>query len=291
MKEDLIFFFEKALYKGLKKDIKVEAYSLHSGGCINQAARLNTSAGSYFIKWNSAKWNKMFSLEYAGLQLLKETDTVAIPEVYGKDSIADYSFLILEHIESKTADPIFWEHFGNIMADLHRNKEDYFGLNYDNFIGILNQKNTFSNSWVQFFIENRLDPQIELAYKNNLISTSFLKKFKNIYIKLPLILPEEQPSLLHGDLWSGNFISGKDGKAYLIDPAVYYGNREAEIAYTKLFGGFSPPFYASYHDNFPLQPNFEERVEIYNLYHLLVHVNLFGTSYLSSVISTVDSIQ
>lgn len=291
MKDDLLLFFEKVLFESLKEKIRVQEFKLLSGGCINHAAKIITAKGAFFIKWNSSKWQKMFLRESEGLNLLQKNKTTDIPEIHGNGVIDDKSYLLLENIESKSAASLFWEQFGQKLSELHKITNRFYGLEYNNYIGTLEQNNIICDSWVPFFIENRLDAQIELAYEKDLVTTSFLKKFKNIYHKLPEILPEEQPSLLHGDLWSGNFISGKDGKPYLIDPAVYYGNREAEIAFTKLFGGFSPLFYDSYHESFPLQPNFEERVEIYNLYYLLVHVNLFGTSYLSSVISTVNSLQ
>jgi protein-ribulosamine 3-kinase len=177
------------------------------------------------------------------------------------------------------------------LAEIHKNTHENFGLEYDNYIGELPQKNTYAKNWVDFFIENRLEVQIGLAYYKRLIDENFLKKFKRTYPQLYKILPKEKPSLLHGDLWSGNVMVDTEGMPCLIDPAIYYGHREAEIAYSTLFGGFDSRFYSSYIENFPLQPGFEERKEIYNMYHLLVHVNLFGLSYLAPVERTVNKLQ
>lgn len=291
MQNELLYFFENALQKCLNKDVKVIEYHSISGGCINNTARLNTSARPFFIKWNEVNKGDLFSAEAKGLQMLYNTKTISIPEVIGFGKLETKTFLILEFIESQLPGTQFWEELGSSLSELHKITNNCYGLDHDNYIGSLHQKNGFTTSWVQFFIENRLDIQIELAYHKGYISESFIKKFKNIYQKLPDILPEEKPSLLHGDLWSGNFLARSNGKACLIDPAVYFGNREVEIAFTKLFGGFDLQFYKVYNDCFPMLPGFDQRVEIYNLYYLLVHVNLFGTSYLAPVERTVKSLQ
>ena len=136
---------------------------------------------------------------------------------------------------------------------------------------------------MEFFIEGRLEKQIALAKNSGAIDSATVQQFNRLYNKLPEIIPEEKPSLIHGDLWNGNFMTGADGKAWLIDPAVYYGHREMDLAMTKLFGGFSTDFYESYNETFPLQKGFNNRVDIHNLYPLLVHVNLFGGGYLHEV--------
>ncbi|MEL7006538.1 MAG: fructosamine kinase family protein, partial [Bacteroidota bacterium] len=148
-------------------------------------------------------------------------------------------------------------------------------------------KSGFNESWIDFFIKERLEKQLRLAYSRELVDNNFLHKFRSLYLHLPNILINEPPSLLHGDLWSGNYLINSHGNASIIDPAVYYGNREIELAFTHLFGGFDSRFYQSYQEAWPLESGFENRMEIYNLYPLLVHVNLFGTSYLSGVLQVL----
>jgi fructosamine-3-kinase len=177
----------------------------------------------------------------------------------------------------------FWENFGTALAALHKNTQDNFGLDEDNYIGSLSQSNRCHSDWTDFFIAERLEPQIALARNNRKISQSHTRQFEKLYKKFPEIFPEEKPALVHGDLWNGNFITGKDGYACLVDPAVHYGNREAELSFTKLFGGFDPGFYQAYQQAFPLEKCFAQRVDIYNLYPLMVHVNLFDGGYAASV--------
>jgi fructosamine-3-kinase len=284
-------FFEDALFRCFGEAVKILEYFFTSGGCINNTAKLITSKGTYFIKWNEADVGKLFSAEVKGLHLLSNTKSIKIPEVIGHGQVDNKVFLILEFIESRKPDKVFWEHLGSAISQLHKSTNEVFGLDHDNFIGSLPQKNSFNNNWILFFIENRLDVQIGLAYYNGLISLDFLNKFKNIYRKLPELLPEEKPALLHGDLWSGNFMVQQNGNPCLIDPAVYYGNREVEISFTKLFGGFEQRFYDIYNEEYPLLQGFNNRVDIYNMYYLLVHVNLFGTSYLSPVERTIKKFQ
>jgi fructosamine-3-kinase len=165
---------------------------------------------------------------------------------------------------------------------------DQFGLHQDNFIASLGQDNTTNTSWTKFFIENRLEPLIGKAFYDSLISEKFLYRFREIYAKLESIFPKEKPALLHGDLWSGNVLRDNSGNPALIDPAVYYGNREMDLAFSRLFGGFDEGFYQAYEAVFPLEPDFEIRTDIYNLYPLLVHLHLFGKSYLSGIEKTIN---
>jgi fructosamine-3-kinase len=162
-----------------------------------------------------------------------------------------------------------------------------FGLGNDNYISSLTQKNAQLDDWTEFFIINRLEPLISRAYYEEKINASFFSKFREIYPKLKGIFPKEKPALLHGDLWAGNVISDASGHPVLIDPAVYFGHREMDLAFSMLFGGFSDSFYEHYKEVFPIEPGFEERVQIYNLYPLLVHLLLFGTSYLPPIEKTV----
>jgi fructosamine-3-kinase len=262
----------------------IQEFSFAGGGCINQGGKLKTTAGTFFLKWNDAKkFPGMFEAESKGLKLLRQQNVIRIPEVIGQRENFSFQFLLLEFVEQKSRSKNYWEQLGKKLAGLHRCSEGFFGLGYSNYIGSLPQYNNSNTNWVDFFIEQRLQVQLKLAIENGVAKADWEKKFAALYNKLPGLIPVEAPSLLHGDLWSGNLITDEKGEPCLIDPAVYYGNREADLAMTKLFGGFSGHFYSAYHEAFPLSPGHEQRVDLYNLYPLMVHVNLFGGSYMHSV--------
>ena len=255
-----------------------------SGGCIHNAQKIITSGGNYFVKLNNASDLNMFETEYSGLKLLAEAGEINVPEPISNGVIDGQAYLLLNFIDSSSRKSRFWHEFGIAMARLHKfHQNDQYGLSYSNYIGRLDQYNEFSDDWVSFFIEQRLEVQFKLAFDNGYIDRSYLENCTLFYKQLPGLLPVEPPSLLHGDLWSGNFMTGEAGQPVIIDPAVYYGNREIELSFTKMFGGFDRKFYHSYKEVFPLEPGFEDRVDIYNIYPHLVHVNLFGPSYLGGV--------
>ncbi len=228
----------------------------------------------------------MFNLEEKGLQLLRETRTVHVPKTAGSSEADDWQFILMEYIESGISNKQSWSALGRQLALLHRHTHPNFGLDHNNYIGALHQQNTFTKGWTDFFIENRIVPQLNLLVTSNKVDAKFTEELESLYLKFNELMPSEPPSLLHGDLWRGNVIVGKSGPI-LIDPAVYYGHREAELSFTTLFGGFDDAFYEAYSSHFPLQPGFNERVDLYNLYPLLVHANLFGQSYLSGISSIV----
>lgn len=281
-------FFESALFQIFGEHHQVISTRFVSGGCINNTVKLETDKGFYFIKWNENAEEDLFEKEEKGLYLLRKTKTLNTPEVIGRGRADMKNFLLQEFIQRHAPVSNFWKIFGEGLASLHKHTQNEFGLDHDNHIGRLPQKNDLRESWIDFFIENRLEVQLGLAIYNGYIDTSFANKFRQIYAQLPGLLPDEPASLLHGDLWSGNFMVGTDGLPFIYDPAVYFGNREIELSFTRLFGGFDRVFYQTYHEAYPLEPGFEERIDIYNLYPLLVHVNLFGTSYLSGVERTVN---
>ena len=230
----------------------------------------------------------MFEAEAKGLSLLHSTGTIKIPEVILTGEAEGKSYLVLEYIEAGRRRKDFYQDFGIKLAALHRHSSSAFGLDHDNYIGSLPQSNSQHSSWVEFFITERLQKQIALARNSGVISNSTIQQFNNLFRSLPEFIPDERPSLIHGDLWNGNYMMAADGSACLIDPAVYYGHREMDLGMSGLFGGFSQEFYESYHEAFPLAPGFEERVDIHNLYPLMVHVNLFGGGYLSQVKSVLS---
>lgn len=264
----------------------IEASFHVGGGDINEARRLETSGGRFFLKMNAApQAHEMFAAEAKGLALLAKSHTLRIPKVIGHSEPGDNNrgFLILEFIEAGHRRADFWSRFGEGLAALHRIRSKYFGLEYHNFIGSLSQFNKQHNNWVTFYIEERLLPQIRLAETQNQFSTKDHENFDLLFKKLPQILPDEPPALIHGDLWSGNFLSDEQGAPVLIDPAVCFASREMDIAMSKLFGGFDREFYQVYQAAYPLLPGWEERIDLYQLYYLLVHVNLFGGGYIQSV--------
>jgi fructosamine-3-kinase len=281
---------QKLLHEKYLRSVTLESFSFVGGGCINNSGRLHTSIGVFFIKWNDVrKFPGMFEAEAKGLTRLAAANAIDVPKVIGYGKAVSYQFILIEFVESVSRSKKYWAQLGDQLAALHRNTSHNFGLDHQNYIGSLKQFNDHQNSWVQFFIEQRLNMQVKLAVDKGLADKSWTKKFEHLYAVLPATLPEEQPALLHGDLWSGNLIVNKTGAPCLIDPAVYYGSREAEIAFTKLFGGFDGEFYCAYEDVFPLTPGFMERVNIYNLYPLLVHVNLFGGHYINEVNNILNS--
>jgi fructosamine-3-kinase len=254
------------------------------GGDINQARLLETGSGRYFLKMNTLAVSlDMFRTEAAGLKLIRETETIRSPNVLGCEQVGNTAFLLLEFIESGRRSDGFWTNFGVSLAEMHRAPQPAFGLSFDNYIGSLPQANPEMERWPAFYQRARLAPQLQMALDTNRLDSRDRAQFDQLFQKLPDLLPGEPPSLIHGDLWSGNFLAGPNEEGVLIDPAVCRAHREMDIAMSKLFGGFAPAFYEAYHAAYPLLSGWEERVPIYQLYYLLVHVNLFGGGYVGSV--------
>jgi protein-ribulosamine 3-kinase len=272
------------LSSALGERIRITSFEPIGGGCINHGGKLTTSSGNYFVKWNNAsKYPGMFSAEAKGLDKLRAVSALNIPGVIWSGESAGDQYLVLSLVNAGKRRSDYWELLGQGLADLHRITSPSFGLDYDNYIGSLNQSNKAAKSWIDFFVRERIERQLILAEGNGRIPDSIRKKFETLYKKLPTIVTDEPPSLIHGDLWSGNVMVNEKGCPALIDPAVSFGHREADLAMTRLFGGFHQSFYDSYSNEFPTEPGLENRIEIYTLYPLLVHVNLFGGSYLNQV--------
>ena len=267
----------------------ISAFSFSGGGCINHGGRLTTSAGDFFLKWNHrAGLPQMFECEARGLRLLRNAGAINVPQVHFTGEAGAFQFILMEFIDTAPKSSSFWRDLAGQLATLHKTTAEKFGLDHDNYIGSLAQLNAVKANWIEFFIEKRLRIQLRLAMDGRKLEKATGTKFEKLFQKLPSFLTTELPSLLHGDLWSGNLIAAKNGDPCLIDPAVYFGHREAEIAFTMLFGGFPAEFYEAYDENFPIMPGFQERSGVYNLYPLLVHTNLFGGGYGSQVVSILD---
>jgi len=275
-----------------------------SGGDINKAYGLTLNTGdTIFMKANAKSNASFFTAEAAGLQAIASTQAIGTPKILctGTDDGEDvgYSFLLLGFIKSTGKRKDYWEVFAQELAAMHKadtrklmmvesvETTCTFGFHQDNFIGAGQQKNTPASKWIDFYRDCRLAPQFQRA--DSYFTAEDRAKITKLLDRLEDFLIEpEAPSLLHGDLWSGNVMCGPDGKAMLIDPATYVGHREADLAMTELFGGFPPEFYQSYREAAPLQPGYEERRDLYNLYQLLNHLNLFGPTYLDPVLSIVS---
>ncbi|MDD7884849.1 fructosamine kinase family protein [Flavivirga sp. 57AJ16] len=280
----------------MNKDLKTHLSSLLNesitkisalhGGDISNAYRIETPNNGYFLKLNKAlNAARMFQTEVYGLQLIRKTNTIKTPGVIACDTFQDSAFLLMEFIENKSPSPTDFKNLGHQLAQLHTCTSEYFGLDRDNFIGSLQQSNKPNTTWLEFYATERLLPQLELAKQKQLLSTDICPRVQEIKEALKPIFKDIKPALLHGDLWSGNYLISKDGVPYLIDPAIYYGHHETDIAMTKLFGGFNDSFYDAYNAHFTRDKNTFHRIEIYQLYYLLVHLNLFGRSYYGSVAS------
>ena len=254
------------------------------GGDINEAARLVTDRDRYFVKWNPRHLRpRMFEVEARGLRLLASANAVRVPRVV---AVVDQPpALVLEWIDSRGSKSDASEALGRQLAQMHRTIGSGYGLDHDNYIGSNPQANRQTNSWIEFFRAHRLGFQMELAHRNGHLTAKRASQIEWLMSRLNEWIDESTcvPSLLHGDLWGGNTMSGPNGEPVLIDPAVYYGDREAEIAFTELFGGFGAKFYAAYNAAWPLAPGYADRRDLYNLYHLLNHLNLFGEGYGGSV--------
>lgn len=271
---------------------KIESTRRISGGDINEAYGLMLTGGrAVFMKANTREKLSLFTAEAMGLDAIARTEAIATPQILGVGTDGErggFSFLLLEFISGKSRGKNYWEDFARRLSDMHRAStaglvsEGKYGFDSDNYIGRHDQMNTGRDSWTGFFRDCRLEPQFQDAARY--FDQEDWKKITRLLDHLDEILVEpEFPSLLHGDLWGGNVITGNDGAAWLIDPAVYVGHAEADLAMTELFGGFPPIFYDAYKETAPLQPGYEHRRDVYNLYHLLNHLNLFGRMYLPEV--------
>lgn len=249
-----------------------------AGGCINSAFRIGNGDLSYFVKLNSAEHESMFEAEQAGLQELASAEAIRVPVPIASGLAAGKAFLVTEFITmGGQGDPA---QFGRQLAQMHKNRTSRFGWYRDNVIGATPQTNHQESSWIKFLQEHRFGYQLQLArnksgggaiYDQGLRLCELIPHFFETY--------QPEPSLLHGDLWGGNYTYSANGEAVIFDPAVYYGDREADIAMTELFGGFSPQFYNGYEEIWPLDSGYSARKKLYNLYHIINHFNLFGGGY------------
>ena len=272
---------ERSIREASGAAFAVESHSAVGGGCINECFRLRGSGREYFVKLNTAASADMFSAEAAGLEELAGSRTVRVPQPVCHGANATASWLVLEHLELQAGTDDSMRELGRKLAGMHRVTAREHGWKRDNTIGATPQVNTPSGDWVEFWRGERLGFQLQLAAPKG--HGRLVADGNRLLEKLPAFFSghEPVPSLLHGDLWSGNAAASPGGEPVIFDPAVYYGDREADLAMTELFGGFPPAFYEAYRAEYPLDAGYATRKQLYNLYHVLNHFNLFGGGYLA----------
>jgi len=264
---------------------ELTGFSVLTGGDINEVFLTECGAEKFVIKLNDTEsFPGMFEAEKLGLNALLNPSFIDIPIPLKTGCVNSYSYLLLEHKNSTTKISNFWEIFGEQLAKLHQQTSKSFGFEKDNYIGSLPQYNDYKDSAAKFYIEMRLQPQIEMAEKKGFqlnVKDSFYKNCENL-------IPSEPSALIHGDLWNGNYLVNSKGKPCLIDPAVAYAPREMDLGMMKLFGGFDEILFQTYNEVFPFQQNWEERIPLWQLYYLLVHLNIFGMGYKDQVTSIIQ---
>jgi fructosamine-3-kinase len=272
------------ILRGISQELGVQPHSFSplSGGDINEVYLLEGNSEKFVVKLNgSARFPGMFEAEKLGLEKLMAPGVIDIPKPIKTGQIGSKAFLVLEYIQSSEKTSDFWELFGEQIAKLHKITSETFGFEKDNYIGSLPQLNEKQDTAASFYVEMRLEPQLKMAkdrgFKLN-VPASFFKNCGNL-------IPNESPSLIHGDLWNGNYLVNSKGYPCLIDPAVAFAPREMDLAMMKLFGGFNPQLFSTYNEIFPLVMGWKERIPLWQLYYLLVHLNLFGAAYRSQVTS------
>lgn len=266
---------------------KLVSYHSVAGGDINEAYLVQTESSRYFMKMNTRKNLNMFVQEQKGIEAIASTHAIGCPHILQCGAGKHRSYLLMDVIDSEKRIPFYWQTFAAQLHAMHSyDVGDMYGFGSNNYIGSTPQINTFCSSWIAFFRDYRLRPMIKRNKEN--LSSSDLESLESIISNLDKLLVEpEHPSLVHGDLWSGNVLTGNDGKAWLIDPACYYGDAEVDLAMTELFGGFPKEFY----DAYPIKDGYTQRKEVYNLYHLLNHLYLFGYGYYGALMHSVEKIK
>lgn len=287
MTDNLIRDVEDLLTSNTEQPVRVYSWESLGGGCISHSSKLETSIGPLFLKWNSHCKSDMFLREAESLKELKKAseESLIIPEVICA-KVVDKSpgFLIQEYLPLAYSDDID-EKLGRGLATIHRFSGSNFGFHHNNYCGASEQNNSWETNWVTFFTENRIGFLLGLIQNERPLPVSEMKIYDRLLSKLLELIPSTStPVLIHGDLWSGNFMATKHGPA-LIDPAAYYADREMEFAIMTMFGGFSSRFYASYNEVHPLESDWRSRNELYQLYHVLNHYYLFGGSYRQQALS------
>lgn len=288
---------EQKISASMDRTFQIKNQTRIAGGDINQAYQIKglfdgeTQPDQFFIKFNQQSRLDMFEAEAAGLEEIEKSQTIRVPHVIASGIDGKQSYLILENLSLTAAGSASAKQLGEQLAKMHQSTSPQFGWWRDNTIGSTEQINTQTDRWVDFWREQRLGVQLEMIKQNN-ASRSLMNKGETLLNNLDsfFVNYEVQASLLHGDLWSGNYGYLDDGTPVIFDPAVYYGDREADMAMTELFGGFPTAFYAAYNSIWPLDRGYQQRKTLYNLYHILNHANLFGGGYVMQAENMIDQL-
>ncbi|MBI1195076.1 MAG: phosphotransferase [Gammaproteobacteria bacterium] len=258
------------------------------GGCINQTYRIDSGEHAYFVKLNDPDAYDMFAVEAEGLTEIRASNSVRVPEVIGHGIHAGRACLILEYIDLRPLGAASAGRFGEQLAQMHRSRAKDYGWTRDNTIGSTPQDNARQNDWIKFWSENRIGFQLDLAARNG-YGGSLQRQGERLLAAMPGLLAGHQPepSLLHGDLWGGNCAADSEGNPVIFDPACYHGDRECDLAMTELFGSLPSDFYRAYQSAWPIDSGYTIRRDLYNLYHILNHLNLFGGHYLGQAESVI----
>jgi len=278
-----------AIAKALGREVIASSEHRVAGGSINRCSGFDTATGPIFVKYGDAECLPVFEAEAAGLAELARAQALRVPDALAVSVAADTAFLVLEWIDLAPASADCEKKLGQRLALQHRVTRDRFGWDRDNTIGSTPQSNRPGVQWVEFFRDQRLLPQLILAQQNG-AGADVIDRGHQLCQRLQEFFVDHRPvpSLLHGDLWGGNWGADDNGQPVLFDPAVYFGDREADVAMTRLFGGFGSAFHAAYQSAWPLDAGAETRVTLYNLYHVLNHFNLFGGGYQRQALAMIQ---
>jgi fructosamine-3-kinase len=261
-----------------------------AGGSINSAFAFEVNHKKYFLKFNHHKhYPDIITFEVEGLKAIADTNQINTPDIVLSEIVDDYEILVLPFIANEQVGKAFWEKFGSQLAAMHKESTaDAFGWHQDNYLGSLKQHNTQVENWTNFWTNQRVKPQLKLAVDSGSLNKNDIALFEKLFKEADNIFPKVRPCLVHGDLWSGNFIANNEYGPTLIDPAIHYSHFETDLAFTYLFGGFDSTFYKSYEESNALEHGFINRKDIYNLYPLLLHINLFGSAYYTPIKRTIS---
>jgi fructosamine-3-kinase len=290
MEQEIISIVKNKFREKYSEELQITNKQAVWGGCISRSVKLSTNQGDFFLKWNSSGPDDLFVREAEGLKELALADApqLVVPKVIlAKQTDETPSFLLLEFLPSGHA-ALEDEKLGIGLARLHRKTNKAFGFHHDNYCGSTLQPNQWNTSWTNFFGEQRILHLVNEIGRSRSLSSKEKDIYHRLVSRLPDLIPDQPfPSLVHGDLWSGNYLYTANGPA-LIDPAAYYADREMEFAIMTMFGGFSQTTWAAYQQEYPLNPGWEERVLLYQLYHQLNHYYLFGGSYGSQALRIAE---
>ena len=286
---DLWQHIEQHIKQSTGSDFHIRANNSVGGGCINAAFRVTDNELDYFIKTNDVSKARMFEAEAEGLKEMAASSTIRVPVPVCYGTHDSQCYIVMEYLDmGGSAD---MAKLGQQFAAMHRVTADRYGWRIDNTIGSTHQPNAWMDDWIEFWRERRLGHQLEVAARNG-YGGELQRLGERLLSDMPALFNnhDPEPSMLHGDLWGGNYGALRDGTPVIFDPAFYYGDREADLAMTGLFGGFGPNFYAAYNEAWPVDPGYEVRKTFYNIYHIINHANLFGGAYQGQAISMMERV-